>query len=99
MTAQLVVQAINTKIDKIELVRKVIDPRLHSVLSKTGVLANARRVCSMNELDIYRFAHTESPLTRCKKRVLRSVTGLAKHHNVTQAWSYGGRLYGIYPIR
>lgn len=52
----------------------------------------------MNELDIYRFAHTESPLTRRKKRVLRSITGLAKHHNVTQAWSYGGRLYGIDPI-
>lgn len=99
MTAHDVVHAINDKIDKMELLLKIIDPRLHKVLEKTGVLANTRRICSINELDIYRFAHIEAPMTRRKKRVLRSVTGRARHQNVTQAWAYAGGLYGIYRIR
>ena len=99
MTAPMVVQVINAKIDKMELILKVIDPRLHSVLEKTGVLANARRVCSMNDLDIYRFAHDEAPMTRRKKRILRSVTGRARSTKATQAWTYAGSLYGIYQIR
>lgn len=99
MTAQLAIDSIRRKINRMELLLKIIDKRLVSILDKTGVLANARRVCSLNDLDIYRYAHTEQPLTRRKKRVLRSITGRAKHDNVTQAWSYGGRVYGIYSIR
>lgn len=99
MTAQLAIDSIRRKINRMELLLKIIDKRLVSILEKTGVLANARRVCSLNDLDIYRYAHTEKPFTRRKKRVLRSVIGPARHHNVTQAWTYGGRVYGIYPIR
>jgi hypothetical protein len=99
MTAQLAIDSIRRKINRMETLLKVLDKRLVSILEKTGVLANARRVCSLNDLDIFRYAHTEQPLTRRKKRVLRSITGRAKHENATQAWSYGGRVYGIYPIR
>jgi hypothetical protein len=99
MTSQLAIDSIRRKISRMELLLKIIDKRLVSILEKTGVLANARRICSLNDLDIYRYAHIEQPLTRRKKRVLRSISGRAKQENVTQAWSYGGRVFGIYQIR
>lgn len=94
-----VITSIRHKINQMELMLNVIDVRLVSILKKTGVLPNARRVCSMNDLDIYRFAHSEQPVTRRKKRVLRSITGRARQQNVTQAWTYAGSLFGVYQIR
>lgn len=99
MNANLAIASIRHKINQMETLLNVIDVRLVSVLTKTGVLPNARRICSLNELDIYRYAHTEKPMTRRKKRVLRSITGRAGRDNVTQAWSYAGSLFGIYKIR
>jgi hypothetical protein len=79
MNANLAIDSIRHKINQMELLLNVIDPRLVSILTKTGVLPNARRVCSLNELDIYRYAHTEQPFTRRKKRLLqkRGLTAVA----------------------
>jgi hypothetical protein len=99
MNANLAIASIRHKINQMEALLNVIDVRLVSILTKSGVLSNARRVCSLNELDIYRFAHTEKSMTRRKKRVLRSITGRAKKEDITEAWAYGGSLFGIYKIR
>lgn len=99
MNVHTAISSIRHKINQMELLLNVIDPRVVDLLNRTGVLPNARRVCTLNELQIYRFAHTEQPFTRRKKRVLRSVIGRARNANVTEAWEYGGALFGIYRIR
>lgn len=99
MNAHLAINSIRHKINQMELLLNVIDVRLVSILEKTGVLPSARRVCSLNDLDIYRFAHTERHFTQRKKRVLRNITARVRNENVTEAWNYGGSVFGIYKIR
>lgn len=82
-----------------ELLLNIIEPKKIEIMTKVGIFASARRVCSENDLDIYRYAHSEPHLTRRKKRVLRSVTSAIDSKNVTSAWTYGDSLYGIYKIR
>ncbi len=97
--ARTAIDTIRRKINKIELLLNAIDSRQLSILSKVGLLRHARRVCSEEELSIYRYNHVEGAMTQRKKRVLRSMTTYVNHKNVTTAWAYGGSLYGIYKIR
>lgn len=97
--ARTAIDSIRKKINRMELLIKVIDQRLLNIMDKVGVFASARRVCSIGELNIYRYAHTEPPLTARKKRVLRSLMAQARGENATVAWTYGGSLYGLYKIR
>jgi len=97
--ARTAIDSIRKKINRMELLIKVIDQRLLNILGIVGVFTCARRVCSINELNIYRYAYTEAPLTARKKRVLRSLTARVKAENSTAVWTYGGALYGLYKIR
>lgn len=97
--ARTAIDSIRNKIHRIESLIGVVDQRLVDLLNKVGVFASARRVCSVNDLDIYRYAHTEPDFTARKKRTLRSVTGRVRHQNVTAAWEYGDAVYGLYRIR
>lgn len=98
-SARSAIDSIRKKINKMEELLGVIDSRLPTIMNKVGVLPSARRLCSINELDIYRYAHLEPPLTSKKKRVIRTITAHASALNATVAWSYGGSLYGLYKIR
>ncbi|MCD0501207.1 Abi family protein [Achromobacter sp. MY14] len=93
------IDSIRKKINKMETLLNVIDARLPIIMTKVGVLDNARRVCSMNELDIYRYAFREPHLTSKKKRLMRSLTTSSENRNSTTAWNYGGSVYGMYKIR
>ena len=97
--ARTAIDSIRRKVNKMELLVSVIDSRLLTILEKVGVLPCARRVCSTNDLDIYRYAHVEPVFTARKKRVLRTITSYVKKDNITAAWTYGGSVYGCYRIR
>lgn len=99
VNAHTAIDSIRKKINRMELLIKAIDQRLLNILEKVGVFACARRTCSINELNIYRYAHTEAPLTARKKRILRSLAAQVKAENSTAVWTYGGSLYGLYKIR
>jgi hypothetical protein len=97
--ARTAIDSIRRKIRKMEALIGAVDPRLVDLLEKVGVFGSARRVCSVNDLDIYRYAHSEPVFTARKKRTLRSVTARVKSQNITTAWVYGDALYGLYRIR
>lgn len=70
MNVHTAISSIRHKISQMELLLNVIDPRVVDLLDLTSVFPNAHRVCTFNELQIYRFPHTEQPFTRRKKRLL-----------------------------
>ncbi|UTH75640.1 Abi family protein [Chromobacterium sp. IIBBL 290-4] len=93
------IESIRRKINKMELILSAIDQRLLSLLEKVGIVSQARRVCAMDQLNIYRYAHAEPKLTAKKKRIIRSISSKAKNENSTVAWEYGGSLYGLFKVR
>lgn len=53
-----------------ELILSAIDQRLLSLLEKVGIVSQARRVCAIDQLNIYRYAHAEPKLTAKKSELL-----------------------------
>lgn len=99
VNARTAIDTVRRKINKIEGLLNAIDTRKVAILDKVGVINHARRICSEDELNIYRDSLAEPHLTSRKKRTLRSLTAKARSENVTVAWTYGIEVYGLYRIR
>ncbi len=92
------VDTIREKINTIEKVIRVISPASQNALSTWGVFHNARRVCSVDELQIYTTvvypqpAHGESP-------VFNKYDGLTCNGRKTLPLDVGGNLCVFYRAR
>lgn len=93
------INTIRNKINKIESLIKAIDSRKTDILDKVGLFAHARRICSENELNIYRYTPTVQKVTRRAKRTLRSITSNTRNKNITVTWQYANEIYGVFKIR
>jgi hypothetical protein len=95
--ATTAINSIRKKINRIQMLITAIEPRMDEVLTKIGVFDCARRICTVTELDIYRYPVVEP---KRSKRMYRIVSVLASVVGATTAaWSYRDGLYGIYKIR
>lgn len=97
--ARTAIDTVRQKINKMELLIKTIDKRKLALLEKVGIPAQARRICSVEELSIYRYRAAEPVLTSRKRRFLRSLASAASQRDVTTSWSCDGVVYGLYRIR
>jgi hypothetical protein len=99
INARTAIDTVRKKINKIELLIEAIDGSKLIALQKVGVFSFARRVCSEQELAIYRYKNKEPSLTVKKKRILRDMTGKVQKNNQTVTWTYNNCLFGMYKIR
>jgi hypothetical protein len=99
INARTAIDTVRKKINKIELLIETIDGLKLLALNKVGIFSFARRVCSEQELTIYRYANKEPSLTIKKKRILRDIVGNVQKNNQTVTWTYDNCLFGIYKIR
>ena len=97
--ARTAIDTVRKKINKIELLIETIDGSKLIALQKVGVFSFARRICSEQELTIYRYTNKEPSLTAKKKRILRDMVGNVQKNNQTVTWTYDNCLFGMYKIR
>ena len=93
------INTIRNKINKIEILIKAIDTRKSDILHKVGLFSHARRICSENELSIYRYTPNIQKITQRTKRLLRGITCETRNKNITVTWQYANAIYGVYKIR
>lgn len=93
------IDTIRNKINKIESLIKAIDTRKTDILDKVGLFAHARRICSENELYIYRYTPINQKITQRTKKTLRSITRETRNKNITVTWQYANEVYGVFKIR
>lgn len=90
------IDSIRSKINLFEKLFDVINLHKKNILSDAGVFLNARRSCSVEELDLY-LGKGASSISKRQKRTLRKTLSAADVRTITI--SYDGKLFGIYKLR
>lgn len=93
------IDSVRSKINKIALLLEVVDRRKLELLKDAGVLDNARRVCSVQELGIYSTQTAGRNFTKKQRRLLRKVTSKASKTPATVTWQHNGELFAVYKVR
>lgn len=93
------IDTIRIKIKRIEQVINAIDPNVEQIMAITGLFSHTLRICSVQELEIYTFAHSPRLLTRRQRRSLRNIVPTAGALNLSQTFEYSNRLYSIHCVR
>lgn len=92
------IDTIRKKINRAELIITAINLKKAQALDKVGIFSNARRICSIEELNIYTYKPCQSTLTVKQRRNIRKLlrkTG----NNQTLTFEYDGSVYGLYKFR
>ncbi|WP_375602171.1 Abi family protein [Enterobacter hormaechei] len=97
--ARTAIDTIRIKINKIELVLEALDINLLNVMKKVGLFENARRVCSVEELDIYRYIKPYCALSPEQISVIEQPCRAAKERNETIIWEHDRVVYGLRTLR
>lgn len=97
--ARAAIDTIREKINKIELVIEALDINLLNIMRKVGLFDNARRVCSLNELAIYRYTKPFCSMTPEQMHVIETHCWQAKEKNETIIWRNNDTVYGLRTIR
>lgn len=93
------IDTIRNKINKIESLIAIISPEKQLIMSKMGLFSHALRICSVQELRIHNFNHSNCTLTRRQKRNLRGVIPTAGKLNQSQTFEYGSQIYSLHRVR
>ncbi|ELW1648673.1 Abi family protein [Enterobacter oligotrophicus] len=97
--ARTAIDTIRVKINKIELVIEALDINLLNIMRKVGLFDNARRVCSVEELNIYRYTKPYCALTPEQISVIDQQCRDAKEKNETIIWEHNAAVYGLRALR
>ncbi|WP_459177543.1 Abi family protein [Ewingella americana] len=97
--ARTAIDTIRIKITKIENIITALDTGLLNIMSKVGLFDNARRTCSVEELDIYRYTRPYCPLTQEQKTLMETHCATANDHNETLIWESRNQVFGLRKIR
>lgn len=97
--ARTAIDSIRVKINKIELIIEALDTNLLTIMRKVGLFDNARRVCSIEELDIYRYTKPHCALTPEQILVIDQPCRDAKDRNETIIWEHNAAVYGLRALR
>lgn len=97
--ARTAIDTIREKINKIERVIAAIDINLLNIMRKVGLFDNARRICSLDELAIYRYKKPFCSMTREQLRAIEAHCWRAKEKNETIIWRNNNTVYGLRTIR
>lgn len=97
--ARTAIDTIRVKINKIELVIEALDINLLNVMKKVGLFENARRVCSVEELDIFRYTKPYCALSPEQISVIEQPCRDAKERNETIIWEHDATVYGLRTVR
>jgi len=97
--ARAAIDTIREKINKIELVIEALDINLLNIMRKVGLFDNARRVCSLDELAIYRYTKPFCSMTPEQMHVIETHCWQAKQKNETIIWRNNNTVYGLRTIR
>jgi hypothetical protein len=94
------IDSVRAKINKIEILLNSIDSRKRDIVEKVGLFMHARRVCSLQELNIHINAEPEkNNYTQKQKRNIRKVAAKSNKNSQTSTWNYAGMVFGIHRIR
>ncbi len=93
------VDTIRHKINQMEKLVNAIDQRKLEVLNRIGVFRNARRICSIQELQLYKYNHGDYMGTTKQKRIIRKMLSATSKHEKTSAFEYSSQIFGVYRIR
>lgn len=97
--ARTAIDTIRIKINKIERIIEALDINLLSGMRKVGLFENARRVCSVEELDIFRYTKPHCALSPEQISVIEQHCRDAKERNETIIWELNATLYGLRTLR
>ena len=92
------VNTVRTKIHKFEFLLGLINASKISVLRDFGVFTNARRSCSVEELQIYT-GNASCFLSKRQKKTIRKTLSSVSLDNRTITISHAGKIFGLYRIR
>ena len=92
------INTIRAKINKLRTLLSVINPSKEKILERSGVLLNARRTCSIQELNIY-VKETSGSFSKRQKKHLRKTLSSINLQSQTVTIEYAGNLFGLYKIR
>lgn len=93
------INSVRAKINKISLLLEVVDRRKLDLLASSGVIDNAKRVCSLQELGMYSIHNTGREFTKKQRRLLRKVTSKASKSTASVTWRHNGELFAVYKVR
>ncbi|WP_417511090.1 Abi family protein [Methylophaga sp.] len=94
------IDSVRAKINKIETLLSSIDSRKRDIMVDVGLFMHARRVCSLQELNIHINAEPEkNNYTQKQKRNIRKVAMKSNKNTQTSTWNYAGMVFGIHRIR
>ncbi|WP_162303019.1 Abi family protein [Buttiauxella sp. 3AFRM03] len=97
--ARSAIDTIRMKINKIERLVNSLDKGLLTILYKVGLFDNARRVCSLDELNIYRYTKPYCTMTDAQHSLLDEYCQIADLKNETVIWEYKNNVFGLNKIR
>lgn len=97
--ARTAIDTVREKINKIELVIEALDINLLNIMRRVGLFDNARRVCSLDELAIYRYTKPYCSMTSEQLYVIEEHCRQAKEKNETIIWRNNNTVYGLRTIR
>lgn len=97
--ARTAIDTIRVKINKIERVLEALDINLLNAMRKVGLFENARRVCSVEELNIYRYTKPYCALSPEQILVMAQPCRDAKERNETIIWEHNSAVYGLRTLR
>jgi len=96
--ARTAIDSVRNKINKIETLIEVIDRRKLGLLKDAGVFLQARRICSLEELNMHCGRVGAELSTSKQRRVIRKVLSKASSGQ-TSVIKHNGNTYGLYRVR
>ncbi|MFW1798338.1 Abi family protein [Acinetobacter guillouiae] len=89
------IQTIRQKINKIEDLIKIIGNDVNQCLQDANIFKNVRRVCSINELEVYQGKTKNISFSQKQKRLLRKKLSFSKKHDETVIIEYDQSVFGL----
>lgn len=89
------IQTIRQKINKIEDLIKIIGNDVNQCLQDANIFKNVRRVCSINELEVYQGKTKNIRFSQKQKRLLRKKLSFSKKHDETVIIEYDQSVFGL----
>ncbi len=97
LDSKSIIDTIRNKINLIAKLIEAISPVTHQTLTKWGLYENARRICSVNEFNIYtNFNHTKPPK---EGDTLGSISNEVKTENKTLTLKMNNSILALYTFR
>lgn len=90
------IKTISAKITKMEKIIELLGKKLHSDVMRTNIFNNARRICSIEYLNVYQSRYQPITTTRKQKRTLRKKIPTSFEH--TNFFDYADNIYVIQRI-